>query len=76
MHKLYNLKYSEAKFHRTKGEIVKSIIIVGKFNKFSFLENSMDKRAWQSMGLKESDTTEQLNFHKCYISLCTAHAFY
>lgn len=31
MHKLYNLKYSDAKFHRTKGEIVKSINIVGKF---------------------------------------------
>ena len=30
---------------------------------YSCLENTMDRGAWQSMGLQESDTTSQLNHH-------------
>lgn len=43
MHKLYNLKYSEAKFHRTKGEIVKSVNIVGKFNTVALVSGRMSR---------------------------------
>ena len=41
-----------------------------KLLQFSFLENSVDRRAWQYVGCKELDTTERVTlftFMCCYI---------
>ena len=38
----------------------------GNALQYSHLENPMDREAWQAtVGLQESDTTEQLNMHAC-----------